>query len=77
MSNSNELQKDEAKVIPQKVIEMAEFIKECENNNCIPVIIQKRRWGRTAAIRLAKQTEDIPHELIEPLQLPDKKTNEQ
>jgi hypothetical protein len=57
--------------IPKKVIEMAKAIEDADKNAERIVIIQSRNWGKTAAYRLARMTEDIPHEVIEPKQLPD------
>lgn len=41
-------------VIPKKVIEMAKFIQECDQNKSTPVIMQSRQYGRTAAFKLAR-----------------------
>jgi hypothetical protein len=59
------------KIIPKKTQEMADFIKECEANpNCQGyVILQSRQRGRIMAVNLAKNTEDIDHEIIQPKQL--------
>ncbi len=61
---SNEKQKPV--VIPKKVQEMADFVKDCDEKGLVPMIIQKRGYGKTAALRLARQTEDADFEIIEP-----------
>lgn len=59
------------KIISKKVTETAQFIKECDANGSIPIIIQTRNYGRTQAVRLARETEDITHEEIDPNDIPD------
>jgi len=43
---------------------MAEFIKECDTKGYTPFISQARRCGKTAAFNLARQTQDVPHEIV-------------
>lgn len=64
MTMSNKLQK-----IPKAIIEMAEFIKECDENGDRFVIVRRRNWGKTAALLLARQTTDIPHEEVKNKQI--------
>lgn len=58
---SKELQK-----VHKSVIEMADFIKDCDSKDAIPVIVRSRNCGKTAAYRLARQTEDITYEEVKP-----------
>lgn len=55
-------------IIPPKVQEMADFIQKSENDpNCAGyVIIQGRRWGRTMATNIAKNTKDTEYEIVQP-----------
>lgn len=59
------------KLIPKTVQEMADFIKACKDDpNCgAAVIIKRRGWGRTMAVNLALNTEDINHKIIQQKQL--------
>lgn len=41
-------------VIPDKVIKMAKFIQECDQNKQNFTIVQSRQSGRTAALKLAR-----------------------
>lgn len=54
-------------IIPKKVQEMADFIEKCDADPNVQgyVIMQGRRWGRKMAENLARNTEDINHEIIQ------------
>lgn len=41
-------------VIPEKVIEMAKFIQECDQKKQPFTILKRRQWGLTAAMNLAR-----------------------
>lgn len=41
-------------VIPEKVVEMARFIQECDQKKQQFVIMHSRQWGKTAAFKLAR-----------------------
>lgn len=56
----------ELEVIRKAVQEMADFIKECDSKNAVPVIVRSRNCGKTAAYRLARQTDDITHIEVKP-----------
>lgn len=65
------MSKNKPIIVPKKVQEMADFIKECDSNPLVQgyVIVQGRRHGRKMAENLARNTEDINHEVIQPKQL--------
>lgn len=60
----NELHK-----ISKSVQEMADFIKDCDNKGAVPIIVRSRSCGKIAAYRLARQTEDVEHEIIQQKQI--------
>jgi len=52
----------EVKIIPKKVLELADYIKKCtQEEGPLGVLVSKRRRsGLSMAYRLAFQTEDTP-----------------
>jgi hypothetical protein len=59
-----------AKVIPKKIVEMAEAMKQAKAEGRQLLIIQSRNWGKTYAASLAA-TEDA--EVVEQKELPPSK----
>lgn len=52
-------------IIPKKVVDMSEAIKEADKNGHQLIIIQKRQYGKTEAYRLAREAKDV--EIIPPI----------
>ena len=52
-------------VIPKKVVDMAKAIQSADQNGQHLVIVQKRQWGKRAAIKLAKGEQILPTNLNE------------
>ncbi len=55
---------------------MANAIEQADKNGVRLFIGQRRNYGKTAAILLARNTQDIPHEVIEPKLLPENKNQQ-
>ena len=47
-------------IIPQKVINIAKAVQEAEQKGQQLVVIHKRKWGETAARKLAKGEQILP-----------------
>ena len=56
-------------IIPQDITRMAEELKKILSSPTVggAVIMKARQTGKLLIYRLAKETEDIPHEIINPL----------